>query len=239
MIKKAIIIPARYGSTRLPAKALKMIGQKTLLRHVWDRCMEADMAEVFVATDHDQIVQEAASWGGRVIKTSPDCMTGSDRVAQAMTMLPMDVDVVINVQGDLPFVSAKDLHKVCVPLGNTVSVSTLVAPMPMNKQADPHTVKAIVSPNQHTDSLGCSTYRCHWFCRAALPYGMFHLGVYAYQKDALLHFSNAPQSLAERLESLEQLRFVELGYEIGACSIEKTPMEVNTQADYEAVCATL
>lgn len=239
----AVIIPARYGSTRLPAKALKPIGSKTLIRHVWERALQAKIGPVYVATDHAAIKQEVESWGGQVLMTSSNCATGSDRVAQALEQLP-EVDTVVNVQGDLPFVDACVLKQVLAPLEHGFEVATLVAPMPLHKKQDPNTVKAIVSglgsgqeDRSQLSTKVLSMVRCHWFCRAPLPYGVFHFGVYAYQRSALLAFRKTCQSEAEKLESLEQLRFLSMGFSIGAMAVDAVPFEVNTAKDYEEALA--
>ncbi|MEC8461106.1 MAG: manno-octulosonate cytidylyltransferase [Pseudomonadota bacterium] len=227
--KPVIIIPARYTSERLPAKALCLIGQKTLIRHVWERAVATKLGPVFVATDHVLIQQEVASWGGQVLMTAQTCPTGSDRVAQACQMIKHDYNVVINIQGDLPFVDPAQVAHVLQPLSQGFDVGTLIANMPIEKRQDPNCVKAIVT---HQES---SVSRCHWFCRAALPYGAYHVGIYAYTPAALKVYAQHQQSPYEKIERLEQLRFLEMGYQMGASSINQTPLEVNSPQDLEAV----
>ena len=181
--RPAIVIPARYGSTRLPAKALKKIGSKTLIQHVWERALEADIAKVYVATDHSLIQEVVEDFGGTVIRTSEGCLTGSDRVAESLRHLPEEADSVINIQGDLPFIETSRLKEVLKPLCAGFDVATMLAPMPADRQSDPSTVKAIVSPAESTLIEDEELYRCHWFCRTALPYGMFHFGGATIQSD--------------------------------------------------------
>ena len=237
--RPAIVIPARYGSTRLPAKALKKIGAKTLIQHVWERALEADIAKVYVATDHSLIQEVVEDFGGTVIRTSEGCLTGSDRVAESLRHLPEEADSVINIQGDLPFIETSRLKEVLKPLCAGFDVATMLAPMPADRQSDPSTVKAIVSPAESTLIEDEELYRCHWFCRTALPYGMFHFGVYAYTRTMLQQFAQFPQSQAERAESLEQLRFFAMGCSIGAIAVRTTPFEVNTKEDYHKACEML
>ena len=227
-----IIIPARYGSTRLAAKALLPIAGVSLVEQVWRRASLVKEADIYVATDHDEIADTVRGFGGRVIRTSASCPTGSDRVAEAALALPQQYQNIINVQGDLPFISAQEIPLVLQPLQQGFDVGTLVACMPEEKQKNPSFVKAVVSANSHTDTL-----RCHWFCRASMPYGHHHLGVYSYSRKALEHFAKTPQHPLERLESLEQIRFLTLGYQIGAMLVSTLALEVNTEEDLEVARA--
>lgn len=226
MTKTAIVIPARYGSTRLKAKALLDIGEKTLLEHVWDRATQVEGVEVYVATDHQDIAQTAEAFGARVLLTSVSAPSGTDRVAEASLQLPDDISRVINVQGDLPFISPHEIPKALVPLDQGFQVGTLVTCMPEDKQKNPNFVKAIVSTNNQN-----SVMRCHWFCRASMPYGHHHLGVYAYERSALSVYAKTAPHPLEKQESLEQLRFLTMGYDIGAVLVNSLAIEVNTQED--------
>lgn len=225
-----VIIPARYASTRLPAKALKMIGGKTLIQWVWENAVNAKVGPVFIATDHQEIARCAQGFGADVVMTCSDCSTGTDRVAQAVSKLGQRYSRVVNVQGDLPFIHPKEINKVLLPLDAGFDVGTLVACMQPQQLQDPGSVKAII-----TSSENSQVQRCHWFCRAALSYGHFHLGVYAYAVDALAAFARSPQHPLEKVESLEQLRFLCAGKTIGATLISTLSLEVNTQEDLQRV----
>lgn len=227
-MKSVVIIPARYASKRLPAKALKIIGNKTLINHVWNRAKEANIGPVFIATDNDLIAENAREFGADVLMTSPSCKTGSDRVAQALKSCLVDYDAIINVQGDLPFVSSKEIVKVLEPLKKGYDVGTLISCMEEERKLDPSCVKAIVS-----SSNGEDVQRCHWFCRASIPYGHYHLGVYSYTKESLARFSKTPPHPLELCEKLEQIRFLTLGMTIGASLISSLSLEVNTKEDLE------
>ena len=222
----AIIIPARHASSRLPAKALAKIADKPLVWHVWQRALEANLGEVFVATDHKDIKTIATGFGANTIMTPPSCPTGSDRVATAYTTLSKKYDAVINLQGDIPFIDAKEIAKTLIPLTQGYDVGTLVTNMTIAQQKNPSCVKAVVST-----SSGQSVYRCHWFCRASMPYGHHHLGVYAYRPAVLEAFSTTSQHPLERQESLEQLRLLTLGFSIGASQVSSLALEVNTKED--------
>lgn len=226
VMKPALIIPARMASERLPAKALKDIAGKSLVQHVWTRAMDADLGPVYVATDHISIAEEVNRFGGEVIMTDASLPTGSDRVAQAFLSLEEKPDVVINLQGDLPLIDPKQIKRVLEPLEAGYDVGTLVTFMDQSKQKNPSYVKAIVSAE-----YGESVKRCHWFCRAALDYGHFHLGVYAYTRAALQRFADTAQHPLELQESLEQLRVLTLGMSLGAATVDSLALEVNTSQD--------
>ena len=228
MASTAIIIPSRLGSTRLKSKALLTIGDKTLIEQVWSRAKRVPGVKVYVATDHADIAAAVQAFGGQVLMTSCACPTGSDRVAEALSQIPADIEQVINLQGDLPFINPEEVLKVLDPLRHGFDVGTLVACMPEEKQKNPHFVKAILSKAQE------NVMHCHWFCRASMPYGHHHLGVYAYTREALTRFANTPPHPLERQEGLEQLRFLTLGYRIGASLVNSLAHEVNTQEDLES-----
>ena len=213
----AIIVPARHGSTRLPAKALAKIRDKPLVWYVWRQAINCALGDVFIATDHDDIASTAKAFGANVIMTPTSCHTGSDRVAAAINTLPKNYDIIINVQGDLPFIDPQEVKKVIQPIEQGYDVGTLVTCMEESQQQNRNCVKAIVSTSEAS-----AIHRCHWFCRAALTYGHYHLGVYAYRKDTLAHFTSVHPHPLERTESLEQLRFLTLGYTIG-CLLYTSP----------------
>lgn len=232
MKNTAIIIPARYGSSRLKAKALLPIGGVSLVEQVWRRAVLVPGAAVYVATDHDEIAETVRGFGGSVIMTSPSCETGSDRVAEALDSLPQSIEHIVNVQGDLPFIDPAEIPRVLQPLKNGFDVGTLIACMPEEKQKNPNSVKAIMSATGKEGVL-----RCHWFCRASMPYGHHHLGVYSYKREALAAFAKAPPHPLERQESLEQIRFLTMGLQIGAMLVNSLALEVNTQEDLDAARA--
>ena len=222
----AIIIPARMASSRLKAKVLLPIGNKSLLEQVWQRAVCVADCDVFVATDHETIADNVQAFGGNVIMTSPSCPSGSDRVAEAIQTLPDQYQNIINIQGDLPFIDPKEVPLVLMPLKQGYDVGTLITCMPSEKQENPSFVKAVVSPDSAPGIM-----RCHWFCRAALPYGHHHMGIYSYTRAALNTFAKTPPHPLEQQERLEQLRFLTLGYRIGASLVNSLAIEVNTSED--------
>lgn len=226
MNESVIIIPARFGSTRLKAKALLSIGGVTLLEQVWRRASQVPDVDVFVATDHQEIADTAQAFGCQVILTSTNCASGSDRVAEAMQSLPQHYKHIINVQGDLPFINPSEIPLVFEPLRQGFDVGTLITCMPEDKQQNPSFVKAVVSAEKNKQVM-----RCHWFCRAAMAYGHHHLGVYAYTREALQAYAQSQPHPLEKQESLEQLRFLTMGYQIGAMLVSSLALEVNTPED--------
>ncbi len=225
-----VIIPARYGSQRLNAKALAIIHDKPLVAHVLAQATAADIGDVFVATDHAEIAAVVEHYGGKAIMTPNTLETGTDRVAAAIETLPNNYQNIINVQGDLPFIQPEEIGTALIPLQHGYDVGTLVTCMDSIQQKNHHCVKAIISSQE-----GDTIKRCHWFCRAAMAYGHYHLGVYAYKRDALMRFQKTPPHPLEQQEKLEQLRFLVMGCTIGANLISALALEVNTAEDLQAV----
>jgi len=234
--KVAGLIPARYGSTRLPGKALELILGKPMIQRVYERSKQARVLdEVCVATDDDRIVRVVEGFGGRAIMTSPDHPSGTDRLAEAVQ--PMDVEVVVNIQGDQPFIDPVMIEEVVQPLldGASVGMSTLMHPIssPDDLQ-DPGVVKVVV------DRAGFALY----FSRSLIPYPRDaephdvyeHVGLYAYRREFLLKIAELAPTPLEKVEALEQLRVLEHGYRIRVVATacrdnEFSGFSVDTSAD--------
>lgn len=214
-----IVIPARMSSTRLPNKPLAMIGDKPMIQHVWERAVSTGFP-VTIATD-DPIVKQTLPDAEVMLTT--DAPTGSDRVA--LILEQYDDDVIINCQGDIPFIEPEQILASALAL-DYAGVGTLVHEMETEKMNDPSAVKAICSG----DGM---FLQCHWFCRASLSYGYHHVGVYAYRRGVLEAFSKHPQTEHEQIEKLEQLRLIEMGQPIVAVKTNPVPTEVNTEQDLE------
>lgn len=208
------IIPARYGSTRLPGKALRPILGKPMVLRVYERCLPAQRLDmVCVATDDERIARVIESAGGRAIMTSPDHASGTDRLAEAVRSL--DADIVVNIQGDQPFLDPIMIDEAVQPLFEDADVvmSTLIHPIsdPEDLQK-PSVVKAVV------DLAGFALY----FSRSLIPYPRNdvphtvyeHVGLYVYRRDFLLKLAQLPPTTLEKVEGLEQLRVLEHGYRI-------------------------
>jgi 3-deoxy-manno-octulosonate cytidylyltransferase (CMP-KDO synthetase) len=199
------VIPARFASTRFPAKVLAKIAGKPLVQHVWEkasRCNELD--EVLIACDHEDVFMAVKGFKARAVMTDPDHPSGSDRIAEAVKDL--DFDIVVNIQGDEPFVDPRTIDALAVLLKKdpNILMGTVIKPITdETERQNPNVVKCVV------DNEGFALY----FSRAPIP-GFKHLGLYAYRKDFLMEFRNWPKGKLETAERLEQLRALEHGVRI-------------------------
>ncbi len=239
MTKFLGIIPARYASTRFPAKPLALLGGKPIIQHVYGQVCDI-LDEVYVATDDKRIEDVVKAFGGRVIMTSPDHKSGTDRCFEAYTKIEKEYDVVINIQGDEPFIQPNQLETIkrCFDDEET-QIATLVKPfVPSDGLAsleNPNSPKVVVDANMHA----------LYFSRSVIPYlrnidrskwlscytFYKHIGLYAYRVKTLKEITLLPQSELELAESLEQLRWLENGYviKVGITNIET--IGIDTQED--------
>jgi 3-deoxy-manno-octulosonate cytidylyltransferase (CMP-KDO synthetase) len=219
-MKFTAIIPARYASTRFPGKPLALIGGKPMIQRVYEQAISCkQLTNVIVATDDERIRQAVENFGGQVMMTRSDHISGTDRIAEVVAHLP-DVEVVINIQGDEPFVRVEQLEQLCSFFTQPeVAIATLAHPITDAAMiTDPNVVKAVFAPNG----------RALYFSRAPIPYlrgiaqqdwvkeGVHfqHLGLYAYSRDVLLALTTLPPAPLEQSESLEQLRWLAADYPI-------------------------
>ena len=228
------VIPARLAATRFPDKPLARIGDRPMVQWVWEAataCSAID--EVVVATPDVEIIEAVAAFGGDAVLTSDRHATGTDRIAE-VAQLRSDVSVVVNIQGDQPFVTAPMLDALVAPFvePDPPLMTTLAAPLDPNEGPDdPNTVKVLL--DRHGDAL--------YFSRAPIPYMrtpgpapvLHHLGLYAFQREFLLLYAGFSPTPLEEREGLEQLRVLEHGYRIRVCTTEQSVLEVNTPADLE------
>ena len=208
------IIPARYGSTRLPGKALKLILGKPMIQRVLESCLKARILEsVWVATDDERIARAVEAIGGKVIMTSPHHPSGTDRLAEAVTKI--GADVVVNLQGDQPFLDARMIEEAVQPLLDdpALPMATLMHAVARPEDlANPSVVKVVL------DRAGNALY----FSRSLIPYPrqqvphivFEHVGLYVYRRAFLLTLAGLPPTPLELIESLEQLRVLENGYKL-------------------------
>jgi 3-deoxy-manno-octulosonate cytidylyltransferase (CMP-KDO synthetase) len=231
-----VIIPARMAATRLPNKPLADIGGEAMIVRVLKAAEASGAGRVAVAAGDPEIVKAVEAAGGRAILTDPALPSGSDRILAALSALDPEGahDVVVNLQGDMPFVDPEVL-KACVDLlaaEPACDIATVVAPDDSEAdRANPDVVKAVlaVPPGERRG-------RALYFTRSILhgegPIWR-HIGVYGYRRPALERFNAAPPSPLERREKLEQLRALELGLSIWAAAVDKPPISVDTPADLE------
>jgi len=233
------IIPARYGSTRLPAKVLADIGGKPMIQHVYERARRSSSLDrLVVATDDDRIFERVRGFGGEALKTSPAHPSGTDRVAEAAQILgAQEADVIVNIQADQPLFEPGMIDEVAGPFRGDpdLKMGALVYPIRTPEElANPSVVKVVC------DRKGFALY----FSRSPMPYVISnslgpryykHIGPYAYRMGFLLKFTQLERGDLERCESLEQLRALEHGYKIRVVETKFDSQEVDTPEDLEKV----
>jgi 3-deoxy-manno-octulosonate cytidylyltransferase (CMP-KDO synthetase) len=242
-MKTAIVIPARYHSSRLPGKPLLRQTGKYLVQHVYERACQAHCASaVIVATDDPRIVAAVEHFGGRVVMTRRDHPSGTDRVAEVARGL--DADLIINLQGDEPLIDPNSLDLLADRLAHdaTIPMATLALPIRSREQwQNPNCVKVVC------DAQGRALY----FSRSPIPFVrdgepdftakpprfLLHLGLYAYRREFLLRLAQLPPSPLEMVEKLEQLRVLTAGERIGVGMVEHTSIGVDTRSDYDRFVA--
>ncbi len=234
-MKAVAVIPARYGSTRLPGKPLLDICGKPLIQRVWEVVAHVrGLDEIIVATDDERIAKVVQEFGGKVMMTSPDCQSGSDRVREVAQTV--DADVYVNVQGDEPLLEPAAIEKLLDVFAQDadVQVATLCSPISREDAQSPNQVKVV------RDHAGNVLY----FSRAPLPFVreanetaeyLGHIGIYAYRREALCSFTSLPVSPLEQAEKLEQLRFLQAGIPICVLEVPRMGGGVDTQEDLERV----
>ena len=231
MSKIGAFIPARYAATRFPAKLMQLLGNKSVIRHTYDNTKATGLFdEVYVVTDSEIIFNEIVGNGGKAIMSKRSHESGSDRIAEAI--VDLDIDIVVNVQGDEPFVKKEPLQKVIdVFADETVQVSSLMQVL-TNPQLieDPNYVKVAVDNKMNA----------LFFSRSVIPYPRDkealanyyeHIGVYAFKKQALLNFTNWPMSPLEAAEKIECLRYLENGVSVRMVVTEYMGVEIDTPED--------
>lgn len=222
MSNTAILIPARYGSTRYPGKPLAMLNGKTMIERVINTC-KLSKHDTYVLTDNKTIAMAAEAAGVGVYIDSYDYANGTERCAGAVRSRKFDdYDQFINVQGDMPDVTVEMIAKAKMAL-NYYSVGTVFTNMPEDKQNDPNSVKMVRAGDQAL-----------WFGRGMTGYGEWHLGVYSYKKNALSLYPNMQIEKEEKIEQLEQLRWLKNGWQIGCYHVYFNGIEINTPEDLEA-----
>lgn len=232
------IIPARYASTRFPGKPLALLGGKPVIQHVYEK-VAAVLEAAYVATDDERIYDAVKSFGGQVVMTRIDHKSGTDRIEEAIEKIGGEWDVVVNVQGDEPFVAKSQLDTICHCFDDpTTQIATLGKPFEsMEAVQNPNSPKIVV------DNMGFAMY----FSRSVIPYVrgkeksswlthypfLKHLGIYAYRKDVLRQVTQLPQSSLEIAESLEQLRWLQNGFKIKVGTTDVETVGIDTPQDLE------
>ena len=232
------IIPARYASTRFPGKPLAVLGGKTVIQRVYEQ-VSSVLSEVYVATDDERIYQCVESFGGRAVMTHTDHKSGTDRIQEAVEKIGTDADVIINVQGDEPFIQPSQVETLMHLFdASETQIGTLGKPF--------ESLEAVENPNSPkivTDVRGFALY----FSRSVIPFirgveradwfGQYpflkHLGIYAYRRNVLAEVTQLPQSSLEKAESLEQLRWLQNGYRIRVGLTDVETIGIDTPEDLQ------
>ena len=235
-MKIIAVIPARYASTRFPAKLMQDLGGKTVILKTYEAAVNTSLfQDVFVVTDSDLIFNEIVSHGGKAIMSIKEHESGSDRIAEAIVNL--DVDIVINVQGDEPFINAEPLKEIIEVFkqdtDKKVDLASLMREIIIKDEINnPNNVKVVV--DQSSFAL--------YFSRSVIPYPreenagvryMQHIGIYAFRKQALLDFYSLPMKSLEASEKLEQLRYLEFGKRIKMIETTHVGIGIDTPEDLE------
>lgn len=238
-MKFMAIIPARYASTRFPAKPLSLLGGKPVVQRVYEQ-VAAVLDEVVVATDDERILEAVQAFGGRAVMTSPDHRSGTDRCWEAYCKVGHACDVVVNVQGDEPFIRRSQIEAVCRCFDDgSTDIATLAKPFAV---ADGW--EALENPNSPKVVLDAQS-RAIYFSRSVIPYlrgvprGEWlarhtfykHIGLYAFRSEVLQRITALPASPLEKAESLEQLRWLENGYRIGVGITDAETVGIDTPED--------
>ncbi len=233
MTKVVGIIPARFGSTRLMGKPLADINGKPMVQHVYESTIKSSILDdVIVATDDRRIKEAVEEFGGIAVLTSKDHLTGTDRISEVAR--DMDVDIVVNIQADEPFIKPGMIDEIVNPLlkDRDIPMCTLMHEIDKEDVQNPDVVKVV------TDTSGFALY----FSRSLIPYPrreeghrvFEHIGIYSYRKDFLLTFSQLEPTPLEKSEGLEQLRALENGFKIRVIlTKDYIPLSVDTQEDLE------
>lgn len=247
-MKTVLIIPARYASSRFPGKPLALLGGKPVITRVLERASETGI-DAYVATDDDRIYQCVEQAGGRAVMTDPNHACGTDRVREAMEICAPDADLIVNIQGDEPFIRAEQITALVDMFSEypDTDIATLVRPLPSDTPyaalADPSLVKVV------TGDGGLALY----FSRSPIPYFrslppeqwtsahryLAHIGIYAYRASVLRRITSMPPSRLECAESLEQLRWLQAGLRIRVAQTRWSTVGIDTPQDLEAAEACL
>ena len=235
-MKFIAIIPARYASTRFPGKPLAMLGGKSVIQRVYEQVSKV-LEDVYVATDDQRIFEAVEAFGGRAVMTSTNHKSGTDRIQEAITKIGGEWDVVVNVQGDEPFIQASQIETVCRCFDDSeTQIATLGKPFnDMDSVNNPNSPKIVIDNRQYA----------MYFSRSVIPFVrgkeketwlqhypfLKHVGLYAYRTNVLSEITKLPQSSLELAESLEQLRWLQNGYRIKVGITDVETVGIDTPED--------
>lgn len=235
-MKTIALIPARYAATRFPGKLMQMLGDKTIIRRTYENTRDTLLFdEVMVITDSEIIFNEITHYGGYAIMSKKEHESGSDRIAEAAEDL--DVDIIVNVQGDEPFVKKEILSSLLQAFAGDaqrrIGVASVMHAFKEASLADnPNHVKVVVDRNNHALFFSRSPIP-YYRNKALAPVYYKHIGIYAYRKEALIQFTQWEPGVLENAEKLEQLRYLENGVTIKMVLTDESPISIDTPEDFE------
>ncbi len=249
-MKKIVVIPARLNSTRLPNKVLLDLNGKSVVQRVYQQCKKAQsIDEVYIATDSQKVKEVCSSFTNNIILTDEKHQSGTDRIAEAIS--DVDCDIIINVQGDEPFIEPSLIDKLANSFenSNTIMSSAMHKIQKVEELKSPNVVKVTIDKNSNALYFSRSIiphHRDEWetllnhHIDIPAPLKFYrHLGIYGYTKDFLIKYSQMEQSYLERLEKLEQLRVLENGYKIKMIETNYNSIGIDTQEDYKMALSLL
>jgi len=235
------VIPARYSSTRFPGKPLALIKNKPMIQWVYERALRAKTVNrIIVATDDERILSAVREFGGEAVMTASEHQSGTDRIAEVAQDL--NIDLIVNIQGDEPLIEPEVIDKAVTPLINdpSLQMGTIACPFPKDADPDnPNIVKVVFS--RFGKALYFSRHAIPYYRdgnRPEVPYWQ-HIGLYVYRKPFLLEFAAHESTSLEKAESLEQLRALELGYDIHVETTDFHSAGVDTKEDLELILQTI
>ena len=235
-----VIIPARYASTRFPGKPLAVLNGKTVIERVYTQAQQA-CEQVVVATDDERIFNEVTRFGGKAVITSKDHQSGTDRIAEAYRLIGSKADIVVNVQGDEPFIKPEQIQQLIACFNNPqTDIATLAHPIGYDEADNPNWVKVVMT----------KTGKALYFSRSIIPYRrepqpvqpssymasqryFRHLGIYAYRSQVLQQITSLKPAMLEQTEKLEQLRWLENDYTIRVAVTDTASIGIDTPEDLE------
>jgi len=232
------IIPARYASTRFPGKPLVLIQDKPMIINVYERCKEADLDDLYVATEDERIKNTVEKFGGKVIMTNPHHVSGTDRCAEAAHLLRLtDNDIVINIQGDEPFIRKEEINLLANMFENSnTQIATLCKPISIKEELlNPNKVKVVFTKSN----------KALYFSRSPIPHlpnltpaflpfphtSFKHIGIYGYRNSILQQITKLPVSTLEETENLEQLRWLQNDFDIHIQICHYESISIDTPED--------
>jgi len=229
-MKSVVIIPSRMASTRLPGKPLMEINGIPMIQRVWQKAIESNIGEVFVACSEIEVYDLIVSNGGKAIMTDPNLLSGTDRVHSAFLKIKnnQNIDIIINLQGDMPLINPEHILKVINPIKKNFTIGTLATDLNNNELKNSNIVKVEVDFKKNEIAQALNFYREATIENKNLYH---HVGVYSYTPDSINTFINLPKSKNEIDLSLEQMRAMDSNIPIGVTYVPEVPMSVDTEED--------